>query len=184
MMTISSRQRVAVKGQIFGMRNDSCSCDPCDCDPCTCGDSLVPNIPSWRVSGYALHSGTFSGQDLSGQVILALAQPEHESSWDGWSEVILVRDDASSEQVHALLTLFETDLRGLPAEITAPLPIRRPVYRAVLDYRATGTDVHVQVTFSAEAVHLLREGTTRNNGRSWTYDGPMVLRGMFRTPSQ
>ena len=130
MIAIQPHQRAAVKGQIFGARRDSCSCDPCDCNPCKCGDSLVPNYPGWRVSGYFVKSGTFNKQQLSEHLLLSLALPEWEGSHDGWQEVLLVEKTASPELVHALLTVFESELESMPAEIGTQSKVKRAIYRA------------------------------------------------------
>lgn len=179
MVTVLPHRRTVVKGQIFGARKDSCSCNPCDCNPCTCGDGLMPNYPSWRVSGYVIQSGTLHEQRLSGQVILALAQPEREDTQEGWHEVLLVGDDASPEQIQTLLALFEADLESMPAEIEAPPQVKRPVYQASLQYQVTEEGPHLCATFSPEQANLVREGTSPCKARAWTYDGPMALRGSF-----
>lgn len=180
MIMISSRQRTIVKGQVFGARKDSCSCNPCDCNPCNCGDGLIPNYPDWRVSGYAIHSGTFHEQDLSGLVILALAQPEQEHAQEGWHEVLLVGQEASPEQIQALLALFEAELEGMPAEIEASPQVNRPVYRASLEYQVTESSPQLCAIFSPEQATLMREGTSQQKARAWTYEGPMALRGPLR----
>ncbi len=68
MITIQSRQRSAVKGQTFGARKNSCSCDPCDCNPCGCNSSLVREgsgrqaARAWTYDGpMALRGNVFMG---------------------------------------------------------------------------------------------------------------------------
>ncbi len=184
MIMIQPRQRAAVKGLVFGARKDSCSCDPCDCNPCTCGDGLLPNYPSWRVSGYYVKSGTFQEQQLSEQLLLSLAQPEREGSLEGWQEVLLVGSETSLEQIHALLALFESELDSMPAEIGVQPKVSRAVYRASLHYQTTEQGPQLRVTFSPEAANLVREGSIRQEARPWSYDGPMALRGNFHLASQ
>ena len=184
MITIQPRQRSAVKGKVFGARKDSCSCDPCDCDPCDCGDGLMPNYPSWRVSGYFVKDGTFHEQHLSEQILLGLAQPEQEGSQGGWQEVILVGSETSLEQIHALLALFESDLNSMPAEIGAQPKVTRAVYRAALEYQMTEKGPYLRAAFSPERANLVREGSGEQKARAWIYDGPMALRGNIHMASR
>lgn len=183
MIAIQPHQRAAVKGQIFGARRDSCSCDPCDCNPCKCGDSLVPNYPGWRVSGYFVKSGTFNKQQLSEHLLLSLALPEWEGSHDGWQEVLLVEKTASPELVHALLTVFESELESMPAEIGTQSKVKRAIYRASLEYQMTDKGPHLRVDFDPEHINLVREGEVQREARAWAYDGPMALRGNFHIAS-
>jgi hypothetical protein len=183
MIMIQPHQRSAVKGQVFGARKDSCSCNPCDCNPCTCGDSLIPNYPSWRISGYFVQGGRSHEQQLSEQILISLAQPEREGSQEGWQEVLLVGSETSFEQIHALLTLFESDLESMPAEIKAPPKVKRTVYRASMEYQMTEKGPHLRVAFSPELANLVREGSGQQEARAWTYDGPARLRGNFHRAS-
>jgi len=182
MIMIQPRQRSAIKGHIFGVRKDSCSCDPCDCNPCKCGDSLLPNYPEWRISGYFVQEGISHEQPLSKHMLLGLAQPEQEDS-QNWQEVLLVGNDTSLEQIHALLALFESDLESMPAEIEARPEVKRAVYRASIDYHMTEQGPHLRATFSPEPANLVREGSAQQAIRAWTYDGLTRLRGTFHMAS-
>ncbi len=183
MIMIQPRQRSAIKGHIFGVRKDSCSCDPCDCNPCTCGDSLVPNYPEWRISGYFVHDGISHEQHLSKHILLGLAQPEQEGSQENWQEVLLVGSETSLGQIHALLALFEADLESMPAEVGARPKSKRAVYRASINYHMTEQGPHLRVAFSPEPANLIREGSALQAVRAWTYDGPTRLRGTFHMAS-
>ena len=171
MIMTQIHQRSTIKGHVFGARKDSCSCNPCDCNPCTCGDSLLPNYPSWRISGYFVKSGTFHEQQLSEQILLALAQPEQEGSHESWQEILLVGNNTSIEQIDALLTLFESDLESMPAEIGAQPKVKRAVYRASMEYQMTENGPHLRVAFSPEPTNLVREGSVQQEVRPWTYNG-------------
>ena len=172
-----SRQSSTVKVQLFGVRKDGCSCDPCDCNPCECGDNLVPNVPSWRISGFFVQSGSYHDQSLSEELLLSLAQPEQEGSREGWHEVLLVGKDLSLEQIHALLLIGEADLESMPAEVEALPRTTRSVYRASMEYQMTEKGPHLRVSFSPESANIVRKGSRQHTVRAWTYDGAVHIRG-------
>jgi hypothetical protein len=184
MIMLQPRLRSAITGQTFGARGDSCSCDPCDCNPCNCGDSLIPNYPDWRVSGYFVKNGMFAQQQLSKHIILSLAQPEHQGSQEGWQEVLLVESNTPLELVHTLLSLFEHELDSMPAEIEAHHQIKRAVYRAPMEYLTTKKGPHLRVAFHPDLTNLVRDSSIQQAAREWSYDGPMALRGFFSLASE
>ena len=112
-------------------------------------------------------------------MLLALARPEQEGSHDGWQEVILVEHEVSLEQIHALLTLFESDLDSMPAEVDVKSKVKRAVYRAAMEYQLTEKGPHLCVAFQPEPTNLVREGSIQQEIRAWTYDGPMALRFQY-----
>jgi hypothetical protein len=179
MIMLQPRQRSAIKGQAFGARGDSCSCDPCDCNPCKCGDGLQPNYPDWRVSGYFVRSGTLAEQQFSKHILLSLALPERPGSHEGWQEVLLVQNETPLELVDTLLRLFESELDSMPAEIGTQPQVKRAVYRASIEYQATEQGPHLRVTFQPEDSNMVHAGSRQQEARAWTYDGPMALRGNF-----
>lgn len=130
-----------------------------------------------------MKSGTFNKQQLSGHILLSLAQPEREGSPDGWQEVILVESEISLEQIDALLAQFESDLDSMPAEIGVQPDVKRAVYRAPMKYQMTEKGPHLRVAFHPEAANLVREGSVQREARAWTYDGPMALRGNIHIAS-
>jgi hypothetical protein len=177
-MNAATTHRVDVKGEVFGARGcSSCSCDPCDCNPCTCGDSQFPSYPSWRVSGYLITKGTIHSVDVSGRLMLSLAQPVSEGSSDAWQEVLLVEEQATPVQIHALLAMLEKDLESIPAEVeTVPRKLRA-VYQIPMSYthEAEGPILHAALTQSQAA--LVRGGADNTHTfREWLYDGPMAQR--------
>jgi hypothetical protein len=176
------RMSTAVKHQLkvisMGARGcSSCTCDPCDCNPCTCGDDLVP--PSWRVSGYYVHSGQTGSVDLAGLMILSLALPGVGEGRD-WHEVILMPESATLEQVASLLALFKNELESIPAEVEASPVVQKPIYAVPMEYIGGGSKPFVHVTFAPEHATLLRAGAPDDwQPREWIYDGPLALRQRF-----
>jgi hypothetical protein len=185
-----------IKGDFFGARGGSCSCDPCDCNPCTCGDSVhgenEPSYPLWRVSGYLVRTGLIHSVDVSDHLILSLTQPVHEGKADAWQEVILVDDAATNEQITALLEVFEDRLDSVPAEVralaqgTGLTPTKRVVYRTSMNYIPGEKNPTLHVDFTPdqkpwrEAQGL--QGTNDLNDqpvRAWHYHGPTALRETF-----
>lgn len=179
MIMLQPRQRSAIKGQTFGARGDSCSCDPCDCNPCKCGDSLQPNYPTWRVSGYYIRSGILDQQQFSKHIVLSLAQPARPDSYEDWQEVLLVQNDTPLKLVETLLRLFEHELESMPAELSPQPRVKRAVYRAAIDYHITEQGPQLRVAFQPESGNLVRVGSGQQQLRAWIYDGPMALRGNF-----
>jgi hypothetical protein len=170
--------QAAVKGVLFGARGGSCSCDPCDCNPCKCGDSVASNPPLWRVSGCAIKEGSVGQADMTHLVLLSLAQPRADGTWE---EILLVEKQATVEQVAGLLALFEEELESLPAEI-GPLPrVQRAVYRVPLDYRPDAARPLLRVTLAHDSIICVRPSKQDECAfpREWSYDGPMALRGSF-----
>jgi hypothetical protein len=167
---------VTVKGQFFGARGDSCSCDPCDCNPCRCGDGLHPNLPFWRVSGCVIEAGNLGNVELADLVLLSLSQPRETGEWQ---EFFLVANQATDEQIAGLLAILEDQLESLPAEIE-PLPrSRRAVYRVPLEYRPDATRPFLHVALTREnCICVYADETDKQSWpREWIYDGPMALRG-------
>jgi hypothetical protein len=172
------RTNVAVQGRFFGARGGSCSCDPCDCNPCHCGDALPPNLPLWRVSGCALSEGIVGEIDLSHLVLLSLAQPREDATWE---EILLVDHRATSEQIEALLTLFDETLESMPAEVGSYARTQRAVYRVPIDYTPDEQRPLLRVNVSCQQLLLVRAGENQQSAWpcEWTYDGPMALREPF-----
>ncbi len=180
--TITS-PRIQVQGDIFGARGCSssgCSCSPCDCDPCTCGDSLLPDYPEWRMSGYAITTGQIDHVDVSGQIFVSLARPVHERTSNDWYEIILVYNQASPAQISVLLEVFERDLKAMPAEVQNVFSPRRAVYTASLVYTADTEEPELQITFVPGPETLLR-GSETSAVKPWNYHGPMALRGHLQS---
>lgn len=179
MVKTTTTQRVEVWGDVFGARGcSSCSCDPCDCNPCTCGDSLRPAYPEWRVSGYMIDKGEIYGVDVSGQIIISLAQPLQEATSNEWQEILLVSEQATQPQIDALLAAFAPELESIPAEVKGY--IRKPpaVYKLPIHYTHGAKGPLLQVTFTKQEAVLVREGTY-DTFKEWRYHGPMTLRSTF-----
>ncbi len=183
-MSASIKLRYKVKGETFGARGSSCSCDPCDCNPCNCGseDSLNPtNYPFWRVSGYYFRAGEIRGVDIAQRLLLSLSQPLRAGITDDWQEVILVDSSATQQQVAALLAGFEEQLASMPAEVRSLPNRQRAVYLVPMQYRAQGEYPRLHVSFAHDTMLLLRQDPERLSDYlpEWTYDGPMALRTTF-----
>ncbi len=139
----------------------------------------LPNIPQWRLSGYAISGGQIHGKDVAQCLLVSLAQPLQERSQNDWQEVILVDQKVSPEQVQMLLELFEDRLDSLPAEVK-PLPTRKKaVYRTRMEYLEGAEEVTLHIAFVPDSRMLLRAGDSGPLPRAWTYDGPMALRECF-----
>jgi hypothetical protein len=175
-MTTELQRRYQIKGAAFGARGCSCSCSPCDCDPCTCGDEVRP--PRWRVSGYYIQSGIVDDKDVSGLLLLSLAQPLEERSTI-WQETILVGANVAQEQITALLDIFEDQLKSLPAEIEPRILTERTIYRTPMHYNA---ESQLRVAFVPYVATQLRTGIAVPP-QPWHYEGPMALRGHFAMSS-
>ncbi len=183
-MSVSIKLQYKVKGETFGARGSSCSCDPCDCNPCNCGsdDSLNPtNYPFWRVSGYYFRAGEIGGVSIAQRLLLSLSQPMRAGITDDWQEVILVDSDATQEQVAALLAGFEEQLDSIPAEVGLLPNRQRAVYQIPMEYCAQGEYPHLHVSFVHDTMLLLRQDPAHLSDYppEWTYDGAMALRTTF-----
>ena len=176
------QKRVSVKGKFFGARGSSCSCDPCDCNPCRCGDVVIPQPPSWRVSGVVIDAGNFDGTDLSHLVLLSLSLPRQEGEWE---ELFLVDQHASPEQIACLLAIFEEELESLPAEVEPFLRFRRAVYSTPIEYLPDEERPFLRVNTVRDRMTLVRASEQSEHvwPGVWVYDGPMALRGGFERHS-
>lgn len=178
-MTAELQLRTQVKGTAFGVRgcvsstsSASCTCNPCDCNPCTCGGKVLP--PRWRVSGYYIEEGTIEARDVAGVVLLILAQPSFAGDNDHWQQTILVDEQATQEQIAALLTTFEDGLDSLPAEVKAHTATKKAVYKVPMHYK-TGTDSSwLHVEFVPQRATMIRPGAP--SPQAWSYHGPIALR--------
>lgn len=164
-----------VKGQFFGARGGSCSCNPCDCNPCKCGDSAFPDPPLWRVSGCAIDEGRVGEIEFASLVVLSLALPRSAARDGGWEEILLLDSRATAEQRAVLQALFENELESLPAEIEPSSCVRRAVYATDLAYWIDAHGPHLRVNVTPASLVPLRtdEGEWPSE---WSYDGPMALR--------
>ena len=167
---------IVAKGQYFGARGGSCSCDPCDCNPCHCGDGAFPNPPLWRVSGCVIEAGQADEIELASLVVLSLALPRTGASDGSWEEFLLLDNRATAEQQAALLVLFEDELESLPAEIGPQPHLRRAVYSAPLDYQGDAYRPHLRANIALASLTRVRAGEGEEWSFEWSYDGPMALR--------
>ncbi|GHO70548.1 hypothetical protein KSC_094400 [Ktedonobacter sp. SOSP1-52] len=168
------KQSYVMQGENFGARGCSgCTCDPCDCNPCNCGDGVA--IPRWRVSGYFVEKGELEALDVSGLLILSLAQPCGESEAGAWQEVLLIDSRASISQAAALLNAFEARLASIPAEIGTHFSGQRSVYQVPMSYHRDEQRSWLEVEFMPEQALPLRE-SAESLFKEWRYSGPMALR--------
>jgi hypothetical protein len=129
------------------------------------------------MSGFALEGGSdIQAQDVSQMLLFSLARPIDDGEHASWEEVILVDEQATDEQIAALLSVFEDQLNSLPAEIPPTGMVRQAVYRAVMDYGAEGPWLYV--LFVPDRANLVREGSPVKEAspHSWSYDGRVALR--------
>lgn len=168
------KQSYVVQGEAFGARGCSgCTCDPCDCNPCNCGDGVA--IPRWRVSGFFVEKSEPEALDVSGLLILSLAQPRGESETGEWQEVLLIDSRASISQADILLNAFGARLASIPAEIGTSFSGQRSVYQVPMSYRQEEQRPWLEVEFTPEKALPIRENL-ESPFKEWRYSGPMALR--------
>jgi hypothetical protein len=122
-------------------------------------------MPDWRVSGFAVSMGHMQAIDLSGLVILSLSLPLNEAR-DRWQEMIVVEEQATTEQVAALLAIFESQLSSIPAEVGEQFITERAVYTAPITCSKVGEQITLDVSLHTD-------------DQEWSYHGPMAMRSPF-----
>ena len=173
-----------LKGAVFAAQACSCIHDPagtCTGDPCTCGDPCPCEGadlylgPRWRFVGDAIEGGTIEGVEVTQRLFLNLAQTSNEASGD-WREVILIDENATSEQVRVLLELFG-ERQG--SHVTHPqdqVTHARAAYLVPMRYRIIHGQPILSVNFSPDRSRLV-QGTPTAPIQAWTFNGPVAVRG-------
>jgi hypothetical protein len=177
MQATATKMQYQIQGEAFGARgcSSSCTCNPCNCNPCNCA-GRQPDYPRWRVNGYALQGGQVADVDISHRLILSLAQPRNEHELSGaWSEVILVDNQATDEQIATLLELFEVRLTSIPAELGLYRVRQRAVYKVPMQYTRQDNITQLSLSFHPERDQLVRNGDAQVPTRAWDYQGPMAI---------
>jgi len=171
---MTTAQTYQLKGTVFAAQACSCSCEPCICgDNCPCQGAEAYLGPRWRFIGDALSAGQSSGGDLTGRTLLNLALTSAEKATD-WNEVILIDDQATPDQVGALLQVFEGNQGSEVAHPHRVPTASRPVYLVPMQYTITGRPTLV-ATFQPNRSRLVRGNPSQPFFKEWTYDGPVAL---------
>ncbi len=174
-MTTVSSVNAQIKGNVFAAQACSCGCDPCVCgDACTCEGADAYLGPRWRFVGDMITTGTIDGIDVSQHSMLHLAEQSSEQP-ENWHEVILIDDKATSDQVCALLALFEAHQGSEVAHQDCVSPQQRPVYLVPMHYATINGHEMLCVTFSPTTSCLLRDSDHKQSLRDWSYNGHVAM---------
>lgn len=174
-MTTVPSINTQLKGHIFAAQACSCNCDPCVCDtPCPCEGADAYLGPRWRFVGDRIEEGTINGVDVSQRILLNLAQQASGGSQE-WQEAILIDNQATLEQIRALLTLFEARQSSEPAHQERVPVHQRPVYLVPMRYTIIKGRATLCVSFSSTSSCTVRSNANEQPQHDWSYNGHVAI---------
>jgi hypothetical protein len=164
-----------LKGYIFAAQACSCNCDPCVCEtPCPCEGADAYLGPRWRFVGDRIEEGTIDGVDVSQRILLNLEQQPSEGSQE-WQGAILIDNQATLEQIRALLTLFEARQSSEPAHQERVPVHQRPVYLVPMRYTIIKGRATLCVSFSSISSCTVRSNANEQPLHDWSYNGHVAI---------
>jgi hypothetical protein len=126
--------------------------------------------------GDYLASGSVQGVDLSRHLLLNFAQTSTETAND-WQEAILIDDGASSQQVDALLQLFQGNQGSEVAHLDHVAGSQRAVYLVPMKYSVVNGRETLSVTCTHDRIRQVRGSGQPAESllKEWTYNGHVAV---------